>query len=359
MTTPLFGAHEAKLYYVQETDYGVTPANPSMTGLRAESVEAPLNPGLIQVRGIGSRDLQALRRGLRQVALKIGYPLPSDAPIDFLQHAQTLNSLSIELIYEKTGAIVDLFHVGCRIDKVTVACSIEDVVKATVDLLAKDLLVGNSKITGATYTDHTGAVPFFESYVKRGAADGTGLAIVERVTDWSFTIENNFKRVPVIRKNQSSSIDADAAAGQKVVSVADASVFKAGDVVKISDNNASEWNIVNSVDTTLNDLTMLNNLANGYTVAANGKVEAHIGHVLKYLPERHRNLSGEVTFEFENKQEFDDVINDSEFSLEFGLGGTNKALFKYCKWESVNTPTTIEDLVALKARFVARDVWIG
>jgi hypothetical protein len=355
----MFGAHEAKLYYVQETSYGVTPANPSMVSLRAASVEAPLNPGLIQVRGIGSRDLQALRKGLRQVALKIGYPLPSDAPIGFLQHVQTLNSLSIELIYEKTGSIVDLLHIGCRIDKVTVSCSIEDIIKATVDLLAKDILVGNSKVTGAAYADHAGAVPFFDSYVKRGAADGTGLAVVDQVTDWSFTIENNFKRVPVIRKNQSSNIDADASAGQKVVSVADASVFKAGDMVKISDNNASEWNIVNSVDTTNNDLTMLNNLANTYTVVDGGKVEAFIGHVLKYLPERHRNLTGEVTFEFESKQEFDDVINDAEFSLEFGLGGNNKALFKHCKWESVNTPTTIEDLVALKARFVARDVWIS
>jgi hypothetical protein len=357
MTT--FGAHEAKIYYVQESSYGVTPANPNMLGIRAESVEAPLNSGLIQVRGVGSRDLQALRKGLRQVALKIGYPLPSDSPIGFLQHVQTLNSLSIELVYEKSDVIVDLLHVGCRIDKVTVSCSVEEVVKATVDLLAKDFLVSNSKVTGATYADYAGAVPFFESYVKRGAADGTGLALIDRVTDWSFTIENNFKRVPVIRRNQSSSMDADAASGQKVVSVADASVFKAGDIVKISDDNASEWNIVNAVDTTNNDLTMLNNLAYSYTVAANGKVEAHIGHVLKYLPERHRNLSGEVTFEFESKQEFDDIVNDAEFSLEFGLGGANKALFKHCKWENVNTPITIEDLVALKARFVARDVLIS
>jgi hypothetical protein len=355
----VFGAHEAKLYYVQETDYGVTPANPSMLGLRAETVETPLNPGLIQVRGIGSRDLQALHKGLRQVALKIGYPLPSDSPINFLQHVQTLNSLSIELIYEKTGTIVDLLHTGCRIDKVTVSCSIEDVVKATVDLLGKDVLIRDSKVTGASYADYAGAVPFFESYVKRGVADGTGLTLLDRVTDWSFTIENNFKRVPVIRMNQSCNIDTDAPAGQKVVSVADASLFKPGDMVKISDNNSSEWNIVNSVDATLNDLTMLNNLANTYTVIDEGKVEAFIGHVLKYLPERHRNLTGELTFEFESKQEFDDIINDAEFSLEFGLGETSKARFMYCKWENVNTPTTIEDLVALKARFVARDIWIS
>jgi len=78
------------------------------------------------------------------------------------------------------------------------------------------------------------------------------------------------------------------------------------------------------------------------------------GYLLKYLTERHRVLSGEVTFDFESKEEFDDVINDTEFTLEFGLGSTNKAVFSNCKWENVSTPTRIEDLVALKAPFVAK-----
>jgi hypothetical protein len=34
--------------------------------------------------------------------------------------------------------------------------------------------------------------------------------------------------------------------------------------------------------------------------------------LLKYLPQRHRNLTGEVIFEFETKEEFDDVISDAE-----------------------------------------------
>jgi hypothetical protein len=41
------------------------------------------------------------------------------------------------------------------------------------------------------------------------------------------------------------------------------------------------------------------------------------------------------------------------------LGGSNYALFKYCKWENVAAPTRIEDLVSLKARFIARDVVIA
>jgi hypothetical protein len=280
-----YGAHEAKIYYVEETNYGVTPSNPTMLGVKAESVEPALNPSLIKVRGVGSRDLQAIKTGLRQANMKIVYPLPSDAPINFLQHMQTLNSLSIEIFYEKTSETIDLLYKGCRFDKVVVECSIEDVVKATAELVGQNVAVGTAKISGATYTDYAGAVPYFESYVQKGDADGSNLTAVERVTDWKFTIENNLKRVPVIRGTE--------------------------------------------------------------------------GFLLKYLPARHRNLTGELTFEFENKQEFDDVINDSEFSLKFGLGGTNSALFKYCKWENVVAPTRIEDLVSLKASFATRDLTIS
>ncbi|MEM4704317.1 MAG: hypothetical protein QXJ02_04540, partial [Candidatus Bathyarchaeia archaeon] len=83
------------------------------------------------------------------------------------------------------------------------------------------------------------------------------------------------------------------------------------------------------------------------------------GHQLKYLPARHRNLSGEVTFEFEDKAEFDETINDSEFSLQFNLGSGNSALFTYCKWELVQTPVRVEDLAALKARFVAKGLTLS
>ena len=281
-----YGAHETRFYYMEEGTYGVTPTTPSMKGLAgAENVEAGINPSNIKLRGIGSVDLQAIKKGLRQVGVKVSYPLPSEAPIDFLQNAKVEldKSLSIQVIYYKgifasATDIISLLHTGCKFNRLTVECSIEDVVRASAELLGQDLAVGTAKITGATYADHVGAVPWYDSYVKKGAAS------LERVTDWKWTIENNLKRVPVIKSG---------------------------------------------------------------------------GHILKYLPHRHRNLTGEVTFEFESKEEFDDVISDTEFSLEFGLGGTNKAMFSNCKWENVSTPTRIEDLVALKAPFVAKTVAIS
>lgn len=275
MSTPVYGGHEVKLYYVEETNYGETPATPDMHGVGSViSVEPALNPSNIKVRGLGSRDLQFIRKGLRQVNLKINYHPFS---ITFLEYVTTLKALSVEVIYEKTSGIIDLLHKGCRINTATVDCSVEDMLKVTAELIGQDVIIGTAKI-GASYTDHEAAVSFYESYVKKGTTT------LERVTDFKFVITNNLKRVPVIR-------------------------------------------------------------------TANGNL-------LKYLPERHRNLTGEVTFEFETKEEFDDVINDTDFTLEFGLGGTHKATFTNCKWESVSPPTRIEDFVALKAPFVGKGVTI-
>jgi hypothetical protein len=276
-----YSAHESRLYYVTETAFGQTPTSPLMLSVQAESLEPAVNPNNLKIRGVGNPDLQAVKKGLRAPTLKLSYPLPSDAPISFLQYAKNEleTSLSIQLLYYKgvfsaATNIISLLYAGCKFQKLQVACSVEDVVKADAELLAQNLTLGTSKIADANYTDYSGAVPFYESYIKKDAAT------VDRVTDWKFSIENNLKQVPVIRASN--------------------------------------------------------------------------GHLLKYLPHRHRNLTGEVTFEFESKEEFDGIIDDAEFSLEFGLGGANKATFSGCKWENASAPVRIEELVSLKAAFVAK-----
>jgi hypothetical protein len=281
-----YSAHESRVYYVEEAAYGQTPTDPSMLSVPAESIEPTVNPSNIKLRGVGSIDLQAVKKGLRVPSLKIAYPLPSAAPIDFLQYAKAEleKSLSIQVLYYKgvfasATDVISLLYTGCKFQKVTVDCSIEDFVKASAELLAQDLATGTAKIAGATYADYAGAVPFYESYIKK---DTTTL---ERVTDWKFTMENNLKQVPVIRTPN--------------------------------------------------------------------------GNILRYLPHRHRDLTGELVFEFESKEEFDDIVNDAEFALEFGLGGSNKAVFSNCKWENVATPTRVEELVSLKAAFVAKTVAIS
>ena len=281
-----YGSHESKLFYVEEATYGQTPTNPTMLSVPAQSIEPAINPNNIKLRGVGSIDLQAIKKGMRAPSLKIAFPLPSDAPINFLQYAkmEIAKSVSIQVLYFK-GAfasatdIISLLYTGCKVQQATVECSIDDVVKANLELLSQNLTSGTAKISGATYSDYNGAVPFYESYIKK---EGTTL---ERVTDWKFTIENNLKQIPVIRSTS--------------------------------------------------------------------------GNIIKYLPNRQRELSGELVFEFESKEEFDDIINDQEFDLEFGLGGANKAIFSDCKWDTASSPTKIEDLVSLKATFAAKTLTIS
>ncbi|MCW4029504.1 MAG: phage tail tube protein [Candidatus Bathyarchaeota archaeon] len=276
-----YGSHESRLFYIEEATFGQTPQNPAMLSVPAQSIEPQINPNNIKLRGVGSIDLQVIKRGLRAATLKINFPLPSDSPINFLQYtkAELDKSLSIQTIYHKGSwstatDIISLLYTGCKFNSATVECSVEDVVKATVDILAQDMVVSTAKISGATYADYAGAVPFYESYIKKDAA------ALDRVTDWKFTIANNLKAIPVIRSSN--------------------------------------------------------------------------GHLLKYLPSRQRDLTGEVVFEFESKEEYDNIINDTEFDLEFGLGGSCKAVFGDCKWETASTPTQIEELVSLKAQFVAK-----
>jgi hypothetical protein len=272
-----YGAHEAGIAYISEASYGETPASPDMIEiLTAENVEPAVNPSLIKVRGIGSRDLQFIRKGLRLVDIKFSYAMQN---IEFLNFISTLGSMSLEVWYEKTAGTISLLHKGCRMDRAEVQCSVEDVIKADVTLIGQNLVAGTARI-GNSYTPWSdNPVAFYESYVKKQAAT------LERVTDWKFVIENHLKRVPVIRTTD--------------------------------------------------------------------------GNLLKFLQERHRTITGEVTFEFETKEEYDDVINDTAFTLEIGLGSTNKAVFTDCKWETVSSPTRIEDLVALKAPFTAKTVAIS
>jgi hypothetical protein len=70
-----------------------------------------------------------------------------------------------------------------------------------------------------------------------------------------------------------TALTSDAAAGQKGVFVANTGMFEFGDPVKIEDDNASEFNVIDFYTSSL--LNMVNDLIHTYTTAANGKVWKH------------------------------------------------------------------------------------
>jgi hypothetical protein len=261
-----------------------------MLGINNEGPEPKIVPSLIEVIGVGSRDLQSLVAGMRKVDLKIPHILSPLAPIGFIQHVQTLNSLSVLVAYYKglftsPTNVIAFMHTGCKIDKLTVNCKVDDIIKADVELIGQNVSRSTSLPTGASYGDYPGGIPFYNAKVQKGAAGGGSLTDLTDVTDWKFEIQNNLKEVPVIQSGGTALL-------------------------------------------------------------------------LKYLRERNRKLSGELTLEFESDWALTDLLADSQFSLNFNLGGGKQALFTYCKWEEFNPTAKIKDLASIKLKFLAQTVAI-
>src|SRR3989337_1281835 len=150
-----YGSNEERVYYVAEDTFGTTPTNPAMLSVPADQIEPSIDPGNIKLRGAGNYDLQVIKKGLRQVGLKVSYPLPSNAPVDLLQWAKMdLNkSLSIQVLYYKgtfasATDIISMLFTGMKFNKVSVSCSIEDVVKALAEFQGQNAATGASKTAG-------------------------------------------------------------------------------------------------------------------------------------------------------------------------------------------------------------------
>jgi hypothetical protein len=66
-----YNASEQRLYYIDEAAFGATPVNPTMLSVPEDSIEPSIDPGNIRLRGAGSGDLMAIKKGLRAATLKL------------------------------------------------------------------------------------------------------------------------------------------------------------------------------------------------------------------------------------------------------------------------------------------------
>jgi hypothetical protein len=203
MSVQTYGAQETRLYFVIESTYGMMPSNPAMLGINTNGPEPDINPSVIEVLGIGQRNLQAMYNGMRKVSLKVPHILSPLSPIGFLQHVTTLDSLSVLVAYYKglwTAPTNIIAHTltGCKIDKATVSCKVDDVVKADIELIGQNVTRATVLPSGATFGDYPGGIQFYNARIQKGASGGTGLADLTDVTDWKFEINNNLKAVQTI-----------------------------------------------------------------------------------------------------------------------------------------------------------------
>ena len=276
---PVYPGTLSKFNYILEDYLGAPlPTNPAFKTLTTDNVEPSIDTALIKRHGCGTRDLTALKRGMLKADLKIAYPLPSDDIMNFVHHVVDCFAFTCTVLDEGPDELIDVLYTGSRIDKATISCSIEDILRAECDLMAQDVTGASTKPEGATYEELAGAVSWADVAVLKGDADGSNLAPFEISTDWKFTIANNLKRVGVIR----------------------------------AENPTKP----------------------------------------KYLVPMQRDLYGELTCTFENKDQYY-AAADGAFSLKFDLSAGKFFLFKNCQWANVSSVRRPEDLVSLKLAFTA------
>ncbi len=195
-----YGIDQMHLFYIDEITPGTTPSNPAMLSVPIEDLNPGFDPGNLLLRAAGSSDLMAIKKGLWKPEINFKYVLPSASPINLLQYAnKTLDkSLSIQVLYHKSlfstaTDILSLLYTYMRLNRVTVSCEIDDVVRVQVNAIGQGLTTDTSKISGATYTDYTGAVAFNETDFSIDAVANS------RVVGWRFDINNNVRQIPVLR----------------------------------------------------------------------------------------------------------------------------------------------------------------
>jgi hypothetical protein len=292
MSFETYGAQACKVYFVTESTYGVCPTSPSLLGINTEGPEPKIDPSLIEVLGIGSRDLQALYRGLQKVQLKVPGILSPTAPTSLLQYAGQipLSSLSVLVAYYQgqwasPSSVIAHMHSGCKLNKATVSAKVDDIVKADFEFMGQSISRSTSLPSGATYGDYPNGIPFYNVPVQQGAATGGSYSTLTDVQEWKFEIDNNLKPVGVISS-------------------------------------------------------------------------AGTAYMLKYLVERNRKLTGELTLEFESDWALQNILNDQLFSLNFNLPSSHAVLFTNCKWADWDPKVKIKDLVDVDLKFTAGTVAI-
>ena len=173
-----------------ETAYGILPDVPSFKRFgEIADVTPGLDPNNLKHRGLGSRDLAAIKRGLRGVPLKVKF-VPQNTT--FIGYAVDITkSFCVELQYFP-GLYILLK--GLKVDQLQGSINSEDYIFLTADMIGQDIELALSPF-GTDYEAALSATPlsFENSYLKKNTAP------VENYYGLEFTIKHNLKPRPVIR----------------------------------------------------------------------------------------------------------------------------------------------------------------
>jgi hypothetical protein len=190
---------EKFVYYVPEGagNYGVTPigaaTNWFLPGVRS-NFENGLDRSTVKIVPGGSRDVAFREKGQKKLDFNIDFHMQNNT---FLDLVRTLASFSTVAYFTKGGTPDVYLHKGCIIDKATVSTGIDNPITVKTASISQDLVIGTTHPTNQVYPSEPGASP--KMWDDSDVVWGTDINLHGALTDWSFTINNNLQRIPVIR----------------------------------------------------------------------------------------------------------------------------------------------------------------
>jgi hypothetical protein len=207
MATPglPYMSHNVRCYYKNESTFGSFNASGECYSLPWTDIDPAIDPNLIKLRGAGTKQLTAIKRGMRQGHVRLGWILPSD-PTVLLSGCYDGTARSIEVIYylgswSSPSNVISLLFTGCRANRFSVAAraspedSDEAFIRAEAEFICQNLTVATAKQSTGTYNDTytSGHRLFTDSYVLRDGAE------MSDVIAWKVDFNMNLKPIPVIR----------------------------------------------------------------------------------------------------------------------------------------------------------------
>jgi hypothetical protein len=166
---PVYPGALSRFSYILEDFLGAPlPENPAFKSIITDSFDPGIDPALIKRRGCGSRDLVGIKRGVLKPDFKVSFAVPADDIMNFIHHVVDCYAMTISALDEGPEELIEILYRGVRIDKATISCSLEDVLKADCDLMAQDVNSASAKIAGANYTDIGGEVSWADITVQKG-----------------------------------------------------------------------------------------------------------------------------------------------------------------------------------------------
>jgi len=188
---------EKFVYYVPEGagNYGVTPTSPAwlLPGVRS-NFENSLDRSIVKIVPGGSRDVAFFLKGQKKYGFNLDFHMQDRT---FQDLVRTLGSFSL-MAYFLKGATPDVYlHKGCLINRTTVSTGVDNPVDVKTEVISQECTIGTTRPSGSTYVPKTTTPRMWnDSHVTFGTTD---INDEGALTDWSFTINNNLQRIPVIR----------------------------------------------------------------------------------------------------------------------------------------------------------------